>query len=97
MTAGQISTTAKPADGAVDDVDFRLIEIRGAIAAVGSTPLAAALGCILSRPEIAIGLVGVTSRAELDQILAAAAQPMPALDWATLALDDEMVLTPSRW
>jgi aryl-alcohol dehydrogenase-like predicted oxidoreductase len=75
----------------------RLSEIKATIAAAGATPLAAALGFVLSRPDIAIGLVGVTTRTELDEIVAAVAQPLPALDWPALALDDEMVLTPSRW
>ena len=75
----------------------RLAQIKAMIAAAGSTPLAAALGFVLSRPEIGTGLVGVTSPAELDEILAAAIQPLPTLDWASLAMDDELVLTPSRW
>jgi aryl-alcohol dehydrogenase-like predicted oxidoreductase len=73
----------------------RLAEIRARIRDAGSTPLAAALGFVLSRPEIAVALVGVTTVAELDEILAA--PPPPALDWQALALDDELVLTPSRW
>ena len=61
------------------------------------TPLAAALGFVLARPEIAFGLVGVTSGKELDEIIAAAEQPLPPLDWASFALKDELVLTPSLW
>lgn len=75
----------------------RLAAIKTQIAQAGSTPLAAALGFVLSRPEIAIGLVGVTSPDELDEILAATNMPLPALDWGALALDDETVLTPSLW
>jgi aryl-alcohol dehydrogenase-like predicted oxidoreductase len=74
-----------------------LAAVKARIAAAGSTPLAAALGFALSRPEIAVALVGVTTPTELDEILAAAALPLPDLDWAALALDDETVLTPSRW
>jgi aryl-alcohol dehydrogenase-like predicted oxidoreductase len=74
-----------------------LASVKAQIAAAGSTPLAAALAFVLSRPEIDIALVGVTSPAELEDILAAAALPPPALDWSRLALDDEIVLTPSRW
>lgn len=74
-----------------------LADIKEEIRRAGSTPLAAALGFVLSRPEIDVALVGVTRLAELDEILAAAAQPLPALDWAAQALDDETVLTPSRW
>lgn len=75
----------------------RLAEIKRQIADAGSTPLAAALGFVLSRPEIAVALVGVTGVHELDEILAAADTPLPALDWTALALDDELALTPSRW
>ncbi|HEU0162102.1 MAG TPA: aldo/keto reductase [Rhizomicrobium sp.] len=75
----------------------RLAAIKAQIAQAGSTPLAAALGFVLSRPEIAIALVGVTSPDELGEILAAANAPLPALDWDALALDDETVLTPSLW
>ena len=71
--------------------------IKAKIAQAGSTPLAAALGFVLARPEIAYGVVGVTGVAELDEILAAARSPRPELDWAALALKDEMVLTPSLW
>jgi aryl-alcohol dehydrogenase-like predicted oxidoreductase len=75
----------------------QLAAIKARIAETGSTPLAAALGFALSRPEIDIALAGVTTLTELDQILAAATLPLPNLDWAALALDDETVLTPSRW
>lgn len=75
----------------------QLATVKTAIANSGSTPLAAALGFVLSRPEIDVALVGVTTPAELDEILAASALPLPDLDWAALALDDETVLTPSRW
>jgi aryl-alcohol dehydrogenase-like predicted oxidoreductase len=74
-----------------------LAKIRRTIADHGLTPLVAALGFVLSRPEIAIGLVGVTRRTELDEILAAARLSAPVMDWAALALDDDTVLTPSRW
>jgi aryl-alcohol dehydrogenase-like predicted oxidoreductase len=75
----------------------RLEEIRRRIAEAGATPLTAALGFVLSRPEIGTALVGVTSGTELDQILHAASAPLPALDWEALALHDELTLTPSRW
>jgi aryl-alcohol dehydrogenase-like predicted oxidoreductase len=75
----------------------RLKDIKSKITAAGSTPLAAALGFVLARPEIAIGLVGVTSVIELEEILSAAQRPLPDLDWPALALHDERVLTPSLW
>ncbi|MBN9589511.1 MAG: hypothetical protein BGN85_08310 [Alphaproteobacteria bacterium 64-11] len=75
----------------------RLSAIRRAITDAGSTPLAAALGFALTRPEIGTALVGVTTATELQEILDAAARPLPHLDWDAMALDDEVVLTPSLW
>jgi aryl-alcohol dehydrogenase-like predicted oxidoreductase len=74
-----------------------LTALRARLAAAGTTPLAAALGFALSRPEIAVALVGVTGLDEFDAILAATAQPLPALDWQACALTDERLLTPSLW
>jgi aryl-alcohol dehydrogenase-like predicted oxidoreductase len=74
-----------------------LANLRARLAATGTTPLAAALGFVLSRPEVAIGLVGVTGADELGQILTVAAQTLPDLDWDACALTDERILTPSLW
>lgn len=74
-----------------------LAALNARLAKAGATPLAAALGFVLSRPEIAVGLVGVTGLEEFDAILAAAAAPPPALDWDACALSDERILTPSLW
>ena len=76
---------------------LELAVAKATIAASGATPLQAALGFVLSRPEIDVALVGVTSVAELNEILDAAQKPLPALDWSALALNDEVVLTPSLW
>jgi aryl-alcohol dehydrogenase-like predicted oxidoreductase len=73
----------------------QLDAVRARIAAAGSTPLAAALGFVLSQQEIDIGVVGITTLGELEEILAAA--PLPALDWSACALTDKTVLTPSLW
>jgi aryl-alcohol dehydrogenase-like predicted oxidoreductase len=74
-----------------------LARLGARLAEAGTTPLGAAMGFVLSRPEIAIGLVGVTGREELAEIVAAAAAPLRALDWAACALNDERILTPSLW
>lgn len=74
-----------------------LTTLRDRLSAAGTTPLAAALGFVLSRPEITVGLVGVTGLDELDDILAAASLPLPALDWSACALDNDRILTPSLW
>ena len=74
-----------------------LAYIRENLKNAGATPVAAALSFVLSRPEIAFGLVGVTSAEELQEIIAAAKAPLPQLDWPSFALKDELVLTPSLW
>lgn len=74
-----------------------LTSLRARLAEAETTPLAAALSFALSRPEIAVALVGVTGLDEFNAIMAAAAQPLPALDWQACALKDERILTPSLW
>jgi len=71
--------------------------MRRRLAAAGTTPLAAALAFALQRPEIDAAIVGVTTPAELDEILTTVAGDAPAIDWSACALDDEIVLTPSLW
>jgi aryl-alcohol dehydrogenase-like predicted oxidoreductase len=74
-----------------------LASVRAKIAAAGTTPLAAALGFVLSRPEVDVAVTGVTALKELEEILAAAGAPLPQLDWSSFALDDARLLTPSLW
>jgi aryl-alcohol dehydrogenase-like predicted oxidoreductase len=74
-----------------------LARARKTIVDANISPLAAALGFVLARPEIAFGLIGVTSGKELEEIIAAAKLPLPQLDWSSFALIDEVVLTPSLW
>jgi aryl-alcohol dehydrogenase-like predicted oxidoreductase len=74
-----------------------LESLRRKFADAGTTPLAAALAFALGRPEIDVGIVGVTSPAELEEILSAATGGAPDLDWSACALDDPLVLTPSLW
>jgi aryl-alcohol dehydrogenase-like predicted oxidoreductase len=70
---------------------------RARIAAAGTTPLAAALAFVLSRPEVDVAVVGVAALKHLQEILAAVCEPVPELDWETCALDDARILTPSLW
>ena len=74
-----------------------LARIRRRIERAGSTPLAAALGFVLSHPEVDVAVIGVNAARQLDEILAAISAPLPALDWAGCALDDARLLTPSLW
>jgi aryl-alcohol dehydrogenase-like predicted oxidoreductase len=75
----------------------RLSRIRRMLAEAGADPLQAALAFALGRPEASAVVVGVASAAELRAILAAAAAPSPALDWAGLALDPTIALDPQLW
>ena len=70
--------------------------VKARIAAAGTTPLAAALGFVLSRPEVDVAVVGVAALRQLDEIMASLAPP-PDVDWAACALDDARVLTPPLW
>lgn len=74
-----------------------LDQVRAKISAAQTTPLAAALGFVLSRPEIDVAVVGMTSTQELTEILSAALSPLPELDWQACALNDARILTPSLW
>ena len=76
----------------------RMLEkVRAEIASADTTPLAAALGFALSRPEIDVAVVGMTSLQQLREIVSAALSPLPDMDWQACALQDERVLTPSLW
>lgn len=74
-----------------------LAKAKAEIACAGTTPLAAALGFVLSRPEVDVAVVGMTGLPQLQEIITAALSPLPDLDWRACALQDERVLTPSLW
>ena len=74
-----------------------LARVRHLIAAARATPLAAAVGFVLSQPEVDVAVVGATGRHELDEIFAGARAPLPELDWTACALEDARILTPSLW
>lgn len=75
----------------------RISRARRLIAEGRSDPLQACLGFALSRPEATTVLVGVTSAAELQAVIAAAASPPPDLDWDDMAIDDPVALDPRQW
>jgi D-threo-aldose 1-dehydrogenase len=74
-----------------------LATTRARIKQAGLTPVAAAIGFVLAQEEVDIAIVGVTSRNELSEIVAASAGQLPGFDWAACAIDDPVALTPSRW
>jgi aryl-alcohol dehydrogenase-like predicted oxidoreductase len=75
----------------------RLSRVRRMIAEGRSDPLQAALGFALSRPEASSVIVGVTTAAELQAVVAAALSPPPDLDWDDMALDDPAALDAHSW
>ncbi len=74
-----------------------LDKVRAQIARAGSTPLAAALGFVLSRSEVDVAVIGMTGLQQLKEIVTAALSPLPDGDWGACALSDERILTPSLW
>ena len=75
----------------------RLSKVRRMIAEGRSDPLQAALGFALSRQEASSVIVGVTSSAELQAVVAAAMSPPPELDWDEMALEDPAALDGRGW
>ena len=74
-----------------------LAAFRSAAAAVGCTPLQAAVSFAMSVGEIDAAVVGVTDAAQFAEIIAAAAPTLP-VDWyRPFAVGDERILDPSRW
>jgi len=71
--------------------------VRRMIAEGRSDPLQAALGFALSRPEATAVIVGVSTAAELQAVVAAAMSPPPDLDWDDMALDDPSAFDAGRW
>jgi len=74
-----------------------LDSVKALVKAAKTTLLDAALGFVLSRPEVDFAVIGVTGEQQLKEILAAVAAPAPALDWEACALNDARLLTPSLW
>ncbi len=72
--------------------------VRRKLAAAGATPLSGALSFVLSRPEIDVAVVGVTSSNELEEILDASLLTFSrTVHWPDLAGEDPGILTPSLW
>lgn len=62
----------------------------------GLSPLAAALGFVAGLPGIERAIVGVNTREQLLEVIAAF-RPLPAEEFGSFACDDEAVIDPSRW
>jgi D-threo-aldose 1-dehydrogenase len=82
---------------ALIDAGPRLSRVRRLLAEAGADPLRAALAYAQSRPEASAVIVGVRSAAALRALLAAAATPVPDLDWGQMTLDHPVALDPRLW
>jgi len=67
------------------------------IAQAELTKIAAAVGFVLAQKEVDFAIVGVTSRAELSEIVTASVADLGELDGSACAIDDPLTLTPSHW
>ncbi|QOZ78428.1 aldo/keto reductase [Bradyrhizobium sp. CCBAU 53351] len=74
-----------------------LAATRARIKEAGLQPIEAAIGFALKQNEIDVAVVGVTSRDELAQLIAASAKRLPDFDWEACAINDLVTLTPSLW
>ncbi|HEX5375610.1 MAG TPA: aldo/keto reductase [Solirubrobacterales bacterium] len=64
----------------------------------GLGPIEAALGFVDGAPGVGVTLVGTNSVAELEQcVTALRGRPGPAMDYASLAVDDPNLIDPRRW
>lgn len=74
----------------------KLIAYRALLAANGTSALAGALGFVRHLPEVEVALIGVVSRGQLDECVAAYAAPM-MLDLDQFSVDDPGLIDPRRW
>lgn len=74
-----------------------LANTQARIKEAGLGPIEAAIGFALGQDDIDVAVVGVTSRDQLAQIIAASAKHLPDFDWEACAIGDATTLTPSLW
>jgi aryl-alcohol dehydrogenase-like predicted oxidoreductase len=96
LLQGLLLMTPETAKARLPRVAERLGAWRRALAEVGVSPLAAALGFALGQPAIDRIVIGVHSAAHLAECLAAAGHAF-SFDYARFACDDLDVIDPRRW
>lgn len=62
----------------------------------GVTPVQAALGFVAGLDEIDVVICGVNNHQQLEE-LCTAATPLPAVDFHDFAINDDLILNPSKW
>jgi aryl-alcohol dehydrogenase-like predicted oxidoreductase len=96
LLQGLLLMTPEAAGAKLPHVAERLGAWRRALAEVGVSPLAAALGFALAQPTIDRIVIGVHSAAHLAECLAAARDAF-SFDCTRFACDDLDVIDPRRW
>jgi hypothetical protein len=74
-----------------------LQEFQAAARREGLSPLQAAVGFADTVPEIDCAIIGVTSAAELKEVLAAASTRLPPDWYGRFAINDARLVNPRRW
>lgn len=62
----------------------------------GITPVQAALGFVAGLDEIDVVICGVNNHQQLEE-LCTATTPLPAMDFHDFAINDDLILNPSKW
>lgn len=75
----------------------RLAAFHALLARLGTSPLEAALSFIQLASGVNRIVAGVTSAKELDGLALHARAKPPVTDWSSFAMDDPILLDPSRW
>jgi aryl-alcohol dehydrogenase-like predicted oxidoreductase len=78
-------------------IEPHLARWRAACAAADVSPAAAALGFLAGVEGVERIVVGVQSAAQLQELIAAAETPSPAIAWPDLAVGDARLLDPRVW
>lgn len=79
-----------------DPVRKHLLRYHEYLNECGLTPMQAALGFVTALDEIDVVICGVNNHQQLKELCAASARHTP-IDLRQFALDDEMILNPSKW
>ncbi len=76
---------------------WRFEKFSASAAAVGMSRVAAALKFVLNQEEIDCCIVGVTTFAELQDVLQSLNADLPAAEFEDISSEDDQLVNPSRW
>jgi len=79
-----------------DSVKTHMMRYHECISRSGLTPVQAALGFVTELVEIDAVICGVTAHQQLDE-LCSASNPLRTMDFTEFAINDNLILNPSKW